>query len=91
MARGGSASSTVEEGPMDIEGVKRKHEDRLLGLPNVVGVGTGADESGKRVITVFVTQKIPASSLQPQDIVPEELEGYETRVEEIGVVSAQNL
>ena len=73
---------------MSIEPVKRKYEEQLMRLPNVTGVGIG-EKDGKEVIVVFVTQKIPASALQPQEIVPERLEEYGTDVQEIGYVTAQ--
>jgi hypothetical protein len=71
-----------------IEAVKRQHEEQLLRLPNVTGVGIG-EKAGKVVIKVFVTHKVPESALRPQEIVPKTLEGYETDVEEIGIVTAQ--
>ena len=74
---------------MSIETVKTKCEEHLLRLPNVTGVGLG-EKGGKTVIKVFVTHKIPKSALQPQEVVPKVLEGYETDVEEIGVVTAQS-
>jgi hypothetical protein len=55
----------------------------------VTGVGIGK-KAGKKLLKVFVTRKVPTSSLQPQEIVPETLEGYETDVEEIGVITAQD-
>ncbi len=67
-----------------------KYEEQLMRFRNVSGVGIG-EKDGKRVIKVFVTHKIPESDLLPQDIVPKTLEGYETDVEEIGVVTAQDL
>lgn len=73
---------------MDIEATLRKHEDFLMGLPNVVGVGIG-ERAGKEVITVFVTHKVPAHTLATDEIVPKTLDGYETDVEEIGYISAQ--
>ncbi len=74
---------------MNIEAVQKKYEEQLMRLPNVTGVGIG-EKAGKKVLKVFVTRKVPASSLQPQEIVPETLEGYETDVEEIGVITAQD-
>jgi hypothetical protein len=59
-------------------------------LPNVTGIGIGK-KAGKDVIKVFVTQKLPESALQPDAIIPKTLEGYQTDVEEIGVVTAQAL
>ena len=65
-----------------------KYEEQLIRLPNVTGVGIGG-KAGKAVIKVFVTHKVPESALRSQEIVPKSLEGYETDVEEIGVVTAQ--
>lgn len=72
----------------EIESIKAKYEDRLLQLPNVSAVGIG-EKDGKQVIRVYVVQKLPPSALRPDDIVPRVLEGYETDVEEIGIVNAQ--
>jgi hypothetical protein len=74
---------------MNIDAIKKKHEEQLLQLPNVTGVGIG-EKAGKEVIKVFVTHKVPESALQPQEVVPKTVEGYETDVEEIGVVTAQS-
>jgi len=60
----------------------------LLRLPNVTGVGIG-ERGGKRVIKVFVTHKVPESTLQQEDVVPKLIDGHETDVEEIGVVTTQ--
>lgn len=73
---------------MDIGSVRKRHEDRLMQLPNVVGVGTG-EKMGKEVLKVFVTHKVPESSLRPEDIIPKTLEGCEVDVEEIGEITAQ--
>ncbi len=73
---------------MNIEAVRRTYEEQLMPLPNVTGVGIG-EQKGKKVIRVFVTHKVPESDLQPQEILPKTLEGYEVDVEEIGVVMAR--
>ena len=73
---------------MSINASKVKHEEQLMGLPNVTGVGIG-EKAGKPVIKVFVTHKVPESDLRPREIVPKSIDGYETDVEEIGVVTAQ--
>lgn len=73
---------------MDIEDVKKKHEDSLMELPNVTGVGIG-EKAGKKVIKVLVTRKLPKSALRPEEVVPKTLDGWATDVEEIGVVTAQ--
>jgi hypothetical protein len=72
-----------------IEAVKSKYQEQLMRLPNVTGVGIG-QKAEKEVIVVFVTHKVPESSLRPEDIVPKILEGFDTDVEEIGVVTAQS-
>jgi len=73
---------------VDIEDVKRKHEDHLLGLPNVTAVGIG-EKAGRTVIKVFVTHKVPVSELRVEQVVPKTLDGWETDVEESGVITAQ--
>ena len=66
----------MEVGEMSIEAVKMKYEEQLMRLPNVTGVGIG-EKGDKKVIKVFVTHKVPESSLQPEEIVPKSLDAYE--------------
>jgi hypothetical protein len=66
---------------MSIESVMRKYEVQLMRLPNVTGVGIG-ERKGKEVIIVFVRRKVSEAVLQPSEIIPKALEGYETNVEE---------
>ncbi len=73
---------------MSIASAIRKHEQRLLALPNVTGVGIG-HKAGKEVITVLVTHKVPESDLRKGEIVPTALEGYEIVVDESGVLTLQ--
>ena len=73
---------------MNIKASMLKHEEKLMQLPNVNGVGIG-EKGGKEVIKVFVTHKVPESSLRPEEIIPKTLEGFEVDVEEIGNVTAQ--
>lgn len=73
---------------MKIESVRTKHEDHLMQLLNVTGVGIG-EKNGREVIKVFVTHKVPESELQAEEIIPKMLEGFGTDVEEIGVITAQ--
>lgn len=74
---------------MSIETVKRKYEEKLMQLPNVIGVALG-EKGGQRVISVFVTKKISKSSLRAEEIIPETLDGFEVDVEEIGTVKPQS-
>jgi hypothetical protein len=73
---------------VSIESVRRKYEEQVMRLPNVTGIGIGK-KGRKNVIKVFVTKKLPESSLQSHEIIPKVLDRYETDVEEIGVVTAQ--
>ncbi len=61
-----------------------------MSIPNVVSVGTGRKEN-KEIIKVFVKQKKQAQYLKPEEAIPGELEGFETDIEEIGEVTAQNM
>lgn len=72
---------------MNIEDVKSRYEKQLMRFPNVAGLGIG-EKSGKKVIKVFVTRKVPEATLQPGNVLPRILEGWEIDVEEIGVVRA---
>ncbi len=73
---------------MSIENVKRKHEDWLMSLPNVMGVAIG-QKNGNQVIKVFVTGKVQESFLKPAEIIPKTLEGYPVDVEEIKNITLQ--
>lgn len=66
-----------------------KYEEELMRLPNVTGIGIGK-KLGKEVIKVLVTHKVAESALQPEEIVSKTLEGYETDVEEVGVIRAES-
>jgi hypothetical protein len=75
---------------------QEKHEDQPLKLPNVVGVAIGAKVvkgqvvPGREVIKgLFVTRKVPESQLNPDQTIPKTLEGYETDVEEVGIITTQ--
>ena len=73
---------------MSIESVKARVEPDLMKLANVIGCGIGEKE-GTEVIKVFVSRKLSESELDPQDVVPGTIDGYETDVEEIGEVTAE--
>ena len=73
---------------MSINAVRMKHEQQLMNLPNVTGVGIG-ERREEEVIKVFVKQKVPEAALRPEEIVPKLLDGFEVDVEEIGEVTAQ--
>jgi len=74
-----------------IEQLKKKYEQKLLFLPNVVGVGIGYKET-KNISTerlclkVYVKKKIPESQLRREHLIPKKIENIETDVEEIGTL-----
>lgn len=68
---------------MTIEEALRKHEDRLMSLPNVQGVGIGRKD-GRDTIKVLVSAKVAGQGI------PASLEGYEVEVEVIGTITAQD-
>lgn len=71
----------------DIEDVRRRHEDQLMALPNVVGVGIG-EKDGRPTIRVLVSRKVPRTALRPDQLVPPILEGFTTDVLETGSPAA---
>lgn len=72
---------------MTIEQIRQSHENDLMELPNVVGVGIG-EKNGRPVVKVFVTHKVELSSLRPKEIIPKRLGQYDVDVEEMGIVMA---
>jgi hypothetical protein len=68
-------------------------EPDLLAKSNVVGVAVGFKESEGVVtdevaVVVLVEQKKPLAALQPEDMVPREIDGLKTDVVEVGVLRA---
>lgn len=66
---------------------------RLLGLPNVVGVGkgykhVGGESTGKPSLTVLVRRKLPKDALAAFEVVPNSIEDADTDVIEVGDVVA---
>ena len=73
--------------------VKNSHEADLMGKANVVGVGIGlrqraGQSTGEPAIVVSVTHKIPPALVEPDDVIPSELDGVPVDVQEIGKLRA---
>lgn len=64
-----------------IEEVLSRHKSELLRKAIVMSAGIG-ESDGERVIIVFVREKLPNDRLQPDDVIPWELEGYRVDVRE---------
>lgn len=73
---------------MTIEEVLRAHEEALMNITGVQGVGIG-ERGGKQVIKVFIDTKTPKTSHSVEQI-PAELEGYAVDIEEIGIITPQS-
>jgi hypothetical protein len=73
--------------------VKAAYEAELMGKANVVGVGIGFRQcgwemTGEPAIIVSVTHKVPLSALDPDDVIPRELEGIPVDVQAVGKLRA---
>jgi len=69
---------------MDIETVKQVHEQRLMKIPGVEGVGIGLDAIGNPTIVVYVSNAATLKAL------PGQLEGFNVRGENLkGPIEAQ--
>ncbi|WP_413543942.1 hypothetical protein [Citricoccus nitrophenolicus] len=71
-----------------IKPVKEHAEDELLGRPGVVGVDLGEKVRGGRgtgepSILIFVTRKKPEAELASDELIPAEIEGVPTDVQEM--------
>ena len=72
---------------------KRKNKQRIMGKPNVVGVGVGYRERSGRVtdelcVVAMVRRKLPASAMKPEELVPMQVNDVPTDVLEVGVLRA---
>ena len=58
------------------------NQDALLGYPNVIGIATGFRERDGKVtedvvVQVFVSRKVAEAQLNPADVVPKRVSGWE--------------
>lgn len=72
-----------------IRRIKAQHQAHLLSLANVVGVGIGFKQindqfTDQPALIVSVRRKLPLTDLAPADIVPPQIDGVLTDVQEIG-------
>lgn len=73
--------------------VKARYEKDLMELANVIGVGVGFKykdglPTDDLAVVVNVTEKKPLAELAPADVVPKELDGVPTDVQEVGRIRA---
>lgn len=80
----------------EVRQVKQEHTDKLLNLPNVVGVGVGVKETaqtrtGELSVVVMVRRKLPVAALPADAVVPRQMNGVRTDVVEVGELRAQQV
>lgn len=73
--------------------VKETYGERLMTLPNVVGLGiglryVGGEPTGEIALVVLVSRKLPTANLDEKYILPQEIEGVPVDVQEVGEISA---
>ena len=73
--------------------VKEANEEKILALPNVLGVGIGYKEIGGKETTelcikVYVEKKLPQKELSAEEIVAETVDKIKTDVQEVGLIEA---
>jgi len=73
--------------------VKAAHESDLMRKANVVGVGIGFRKRGQKLtdevaIIVSVTHKVPLPQLDPDDVIPRELDGLPVDIQAVGELRA---
>ena len=66
---------------MSIESVMHEHEQELLGIPGVTGVGIG-EQRGQQVIIAFVKKQPSEDALPSSQGIPTTLEGFTVDVRE---------
>ena len=82
-----------EQRMKEITEVQTKYVDELMQYPHVVGVGIGiCQQNGEYTddlcLIVMVDEKLPIAQLEPESILPTELDGVEIDVQETGSFSA---
>ncbi len=76
-----------------VSSVKEAFKEDLLSKPNVIGVGVGLREregemTDEIVLVVLVTKKLPATEIEPDDLIPAEIQGVPVDVQEVGEIAA---
>src|SRR5206468_9756059 len=84
---------TVPSEFIDLAHTQAEHEEELFARPNVVGVALGHKitedaDTDERAITVLVDTKHDPDLLTDEEMVPKELDGALTDVQEVGVIFA---
>ncbi|MGD8815401.1 MAG: hypothetical protein PVI78_13090 [Anaerolineales bacterium] len=73
------------------QAVKQAYETELLRKSNVVGVGVGlclrdGKPTGEVGLVVLVRNKLPSSEIDPEDVIPREIQSVPVDVQEVGEI-----
>lgn len=73
--------------------IQERYTEQLMSLPHVMGVGVGVRKqhglyTGEVCLVVMVDQKIPSAELEPEAVIPRQIEGIPVDVQETGLFSA---
>lgn len=83
-----------EEQMARVTEVQTRYADMLMHKRFVIGVGVGLASEPHPVafiycLVVLVSMKVPPDQLEPEDRIPEELDGVPVEVREVGTFTAQ--
>lgn len=78
-------TSVADTMQTNIQDVKNRHESQLMSMPGVVSVGIGLDEDKNPIIIIG----IETDDAELRSRLPQQLEGYQVRVQHTGKVRAQ--
>ena len=72
-----------------VRSAMQSHRDKLLGMPNVVGLGVGLRQKEGEwtdtvALIVMVNQKLPLEALAVEHRIPPEIDGIPVDVQETG-------
>lgn len=78
---------------LEMADLQQKKEKELLSKQNVVGVALGnkikdEEDTGEKALQVLVRHKMPEEMLGEEDLVPQEVDGVQTDVVEVGEIVA---
>jgi hypothetical protein len=86
-----NSSEQPEEGAMDrkrveeLRGIQARHEDSIMNIPGVVGIGIGLTEDGKDLAFIVYVEKL---TLAVEAQVTDRIEGVPVRLIESGIFKA---
>jgi len=74
--------------------VKQAHENELMKVANVIGVGVGYQKkegnwTEQVALIVLVAKKLPPEQLSPKDLLPKNIDGIAVDVQEVGRLTSQ--